>query len=227
LDLSWKVPIGDFHTFRERLPEHMLQYDPYHLLYPGDDNLREWTQQNKKARHKSVKTGNGLAVEPVEKRGRRRPKINVEPAPARRASYNVDVVTQELLKENSKGRDARLCGNLTSLTRHIKSQKYDKHGGHCAFCGLTAHFRCMVCNEWLYFLPSTGIVKGYDWFLKWHDEAFFGLGKMDSVRIFNKRKKDWTPPNCMVKQRNERHINNLKNDENNSSTEDDSSSNMK
>jgi hypothetical protein len=50
---------------------------------------------------------------------------------------------------------------------------------------------------------------------------------MDSVRIFNKRKKDWTPPNRMVKKRNEHHSNSLKNDENASSTEYDSSSNMK
>jgi hypothetical protein len=83
-----------------------------------------------------------------------------------------------------------------------------------------------VCNEWLHFLPSTGIAKGYDCFFKWHDEAFFGLGRMNSVCIFNKRKKDWTPPNRTVKQRNKRHINNLKNDENDSSSEDDSS-NMK
>jgi hypothetical protein len=160
LDPSWKVPIEDFHTFRERLSEQMIQYDPHHRLYPGDDNLRYCTQQNKNARQKSVKTGKGLVVEPVEKRGRGRPKKNVEPTPARRASARVDGVTPELLKENSVGRDARLCVNLTSLTRHIKSQKYDKHGGQCAFCGLTAHFRCMLCNEWLHFLPSIGIAKG-------------------------------------------------------------------
>jgi hypothetical protein len=94
----------------------MLQYDPRHRVYPGDDNLRECTQQNKKARHKSVKTGKGLTVEPVEKCGRGRPKKNVEPPPAQCASYNVDVVTQELLKEHSEGRDTRFCGNLTSLT---------------------------------------------------------------------------------------------------------------
>jgi hypothetical protein len=49
---------------------------------------------------------------------------------------------------------------------------------------------------------------------------------MDYVRIFNKRKKDWTPPNRTVKQRNERHVNSFKDDENDSSTEDDSSRNM-
>jgi hypothetical protein len=151
----------------------------------------------------------------------------VEPAPARRASSQVYVVTQELLKENSAGRDARLCGNLTLLTRHVKSQKYGKHGGQSAFCCLTAHFRCMVCNERLHFLPSTGIANGYDCFFKWHDEAFFGLGSKDSVCIFNTRKKDWTQPNRTVRQRNERHINRLKNDENDNSTEDDSSSNIK
>jgi hypothetical protein len=74
LDPSWKVPIEDFHTFHERLSEQMLQYDPHHCFYPGDDNLRDCTQQNKKARQKSVKSGKGLAVEPVEKRGRGRPK---------------------------------------------------------------------------------------------------------------------------------------------------------
>jgi hypothetical protein len=70
------------------------------------------------------------------------PRKNVEPTPAQRASAQVDVLSQELLKENSVGRDARLCVNITLLTRHIKSQKYDKHGGQCAFCGLTAYFRC-------------------------------------------------------------------------------------
>jgi hypothetical protein len=112
------------------------------------------------------------------------PRKNVELTSARRASEQVDIVTQELLKENSVGRDARLCGNLKSLTGHIKSQTYAKHGGQVAFCGLTAHFRCTACNEWLHFLPSTGIAKGYDCFFKWHAEAFFGLGRMESVRIF-------------------------------------------
>jgi hypothetical protein len=222
LDPSWKVPIEDLHTFHERLSEQMLQYDPRHRLYPGDVNLRDCTQQNKKARQKSVKTGNGLAVEPSEKRGRGRPKKNVEATPARRASVNVDGVTHELLKDNIVCRDKSLCGNFTSLTRHVNSKKYDKHGGQCAFCGIIAHSRCMVCND-----PATGISKGYDCFFKWHDEAYFGLGRMDSVCIFNKWKNDWTPPNRMIKQRNERHINNLKNVENDSSAEDDSSNNMR
>jgi hypothetical protein len=69
LDLSLKVPIEDFHTFRERLSEQMLQYNPRHRLYPGDDNLRDCTQQNKKARHKSVQTGEGLTIEPADNRG--------------------------------------------------------------------------------------------------------------------------------------------------------------
>jgi hypothetical protein len=69
LDLSWKVPIEDFHTFREKLSEQMLQYDPHHRLYHGDENLLDCNQQNKKAQHKSVKTGKGLVVKPVEKGG--------------------------------------------------------------------------------------------------------------------------------------------------------------
>jgi hypothetical protein len=82
-------------------------------------------------------------------------------------------------------------------------------------------------DKWLHLIPATGIAKEYDCFFKWHDEAYFGLGRMDSVRIFNKQKKDWTTPNYTVKQRNERHINNLKINENDSSIEDDSNINMK
>jgi hypothetical protein len=120
LDPSWKVYIEDFHTFHKRLLDQMLQYYPRHRLYPDNDNLREYTQQNKKAQYKSVNIGKGLATEPADKRGRGRPKKNVDTTPVR-ASGKVGAITQELLKANSQGRDAMLCGNLTSLTRHIKS----------------------------------------------------------------------------------------------------------
>jgi hypothetical protein len=77
------------------------------------------------------------------------------------------------------------------------------------------------------FSSAIGKAKGYDLFFKWHDEAYFGLGRMDLVRIFNKLKKDWTPPNRSIKQRNERHIAKLKNDKSDEDTEDDSSNNEK
>jgi hypothetical protein len=72
LDPSWKVDILDFHSFRERLSEVMLQYDPHHRLYPGDNNLRDCTRQNKKQRQKSV----GLTTADEGKRGRGCPKKN-------------------------------------------------------------------------------------------------------------------------------------------------------
>jgi hypothetical protein len=115
LDPSLKVQIEDFHTFRERLLEQMLQYNPRHRLYPGDDNLRDCTQQNKKQRQKSVNTGTGLTTAPAEKRDRGRPKKNTPTIPAR-ASVQLDAITQDHLKESSEGRYARFCGNITTLT---------------------------------------------------------------------------------------------------------------
>jgi hypothetical protein len=85
----------------------------------------------------------------------------------------------------------------------------------------------MVCNELLHFIPATGKAKGYDCFFKWHDEEYFGLGRMNSVCIFNKKKKDWTPANHLIKQRNELHKAKLKKDKSNEDTEDDSSNNEK
>jgi hypothetical protein len=48
---------------------------------------------------------------------------------------------------------------------------------------------------------------------------------MHAVRIFNKRKKDWTPPNLSIKRRNEQHIARSKNKNNVEDTEDNSSNN--
>jgi hypothetical protein len=53
-DPSWKVQIEDFHTFRERLLDQMLQYDPCHRLYHGYDNLHDCTQQNRKKDDRSL-----------------------------------------------------------------------------------------------------------------------------------------------------------------------------
>jgi hypothetical protein len=83
----------------------------------------------------------------------------------------------------------------------------------------------MVCNKWLHFLPETGKAKGYDCFFKWQDEAYVGLRRMDSVRMYKKWKNDQMPPNRSIKLRNERHVAKLKNNENDKDTEDGSSSN--
>ena len=215
LDPLWKVqkPMS-FWRFRERLSIQILQYDPQHRLYPGDDALRKSTQQSKAQRKASKVRASALSDSGGSKRGRGRPN-------KRAASPTVpNGVTAVALSTASTGRNARLCGNLSNLMRHINSRIYDKHGCQCVYCGLDSNWKCGICKEWVHWYPKTGVAKGADCYMKYHDEEYFGLGRDDQVALLKKRRKDWTAPNLTQRRANARHVAGLKTTgESNSDTE--------
>jgi hypothetical protein len=85
-DPTWKAakPVS-FHKFHDSLSQQMLQWDPAHQLYPGDNNMRKVKQLNKTQR--------------VEKK-RRSFEIN---------GYE-DTVSMDEFKRSKQGPNPRLCG---------------------------------------------------------------------------------------------------------------------
>jgi hypothetical protein len=201
LNPLWKVqkPMTLW-RFRERLSIQILQYDPQHHLYPGDEALRKSTQKSKAQRKTSKVRASALSDSGGIKRGRGRPN-------KRTASPTVpNGVTAEFLSTAITGRNARLCGNLSNFMRHINSRIYDKHGCQCVYCGLDWNLKCGICKEWVHWYPKTGVAKGADCYMKYNDEEYFGLGYDDQVALLKKRRKDWTAPNLTQRRANARHV---------------------
>jgi hypothetical protein len=93
------------------------------------------TQQSK-AQHESSKAKGGyLYGSGGSRRARGRPS-------KREASPTVPVgVIAKALAAVSTGREARLCGNLSTLIWHINARIYDKHGVHCVYYGLDLNWK--------------------------------------------------------------------------------------
>jgi hypothetical protein len=165
----------------------MLQYDPQHHLYPGNEGMRKSTQQGKARCKASTAKGGSLSDSEGSKRG-------------------TMSVTADNPGDASSGRDAQLGGNLSTLMRHINGRIYDKHGVQCVYCGLDSNCICDICKEWVHWYPKTGVAKDADCYMKYHDEEYFVLGRDDQVLFFKKRKNDWNPPNQTQRRANAQHV---------------------
>jgi hypothetical protein len=76
--------------------------------------------------------------------------------------------------------------------------------------GWTQIGKCVICKEWVRWYPKTGVAKGSDCSMNYHDEEYLGLGRDDQVSLLKKRRKDWTAPNQTQRRANARHVARLK-----------------
>ena len=181
LEAAWKVakPM-DFWSFREMLSMQMLDYDPTSRLYPGDENMRKATAQNKRQRALSSSKGNN-------------------------GSQTASVTLEQL-----EGADQRLCGDLSKLQCHLDSVVYGKNGKDCDVCGIPCYTSCGICKTPVHCFPQKGPQLAKDCFLDAHSEHCYGLCRSDALTLFRKRRKDWNPPTKAAKRRNATHIKSLK-----------------
>ena len=175
----------EFHEYRERLSQQGLEYDPSEQKYPGDKLMRVNT--------KKTKNGNNNDVTKM-------PGSNNRP----KKSSKHKMITAEQLKEAKRGLKSRLCGDLTKISAHLRSETRVSNQV-CAFCGEISYTKCGICDAALHNNPSTGKCKGYNCFLDYHSDVCFGLAKSDS-HLLRKRKKDWVSPDVNVRSANKNYI---------------------
>ena len=168
-----------FHQFREKLSQQGLEYDPRNCNYHGDKLMRVNTKMSKSARDESKTPGSN-----------NRPK----------KTSKLKTVTEEQLKEAKKGLKTRLCGDLTKIGVHLKSEERISNQV-CVFCGQTTYTKCGVCDAALHNNPSTGKCKGFNCFIDYHSDVCFGLAKNDS-HMLRKRKSDWIAPTAEQRRAN-------------------------
>ena len=125
---------------------------------------------------------------------------------------HLEVVTkQDLVLELSKNEtNRRLCGDITCFSEHCASKQYFCTGGICAWCGIKTYTKCMKCGVYVHFFPQQGQVGcKSNCFLNYHNDALFGLTRIDS-ELVKKKKANWSKPNENKRKQNRKHISKLK-----------------
>lgn len=111
--------------------------------------------------------------------------------------------------QSARGGNSRLCGDLSTLQRHIAAAKTgNKHPKNCKVCGEPAYSECTLCQVPLHYVTQRGSGAGKQCFFQWHDESFFGLCREDCTLI-NKRKAEWEFPTLSKQRENQRFIRQL------------------
>ena len=181
LDESWAVEVKrrmSFSSFRARLSEQMLGYNPAMNFYPGDKTFRMSTQAPK-GRRKSDEDH-----------------INTSP----------EGVTLEHYKAALQG--GRLCATLEEIREHFSSVYPDKgnNAAACEACGSKTIWRCGKCGKAMC-TTRKRTWSGGTCIFKYHSHDFFGLSRSDKEQIEGKSIRTWTPPNNYVISKNARKIN--------------------
>ena len=150
---DWFVPIKErmtFRTYRLRLSEQMLTYDPKKGLYPGDEKFRSWTKEYKRKRGRDTHVcDDGLTVSSFK-----------------RAKLETRTCTP------------RLCGDLDALCKHSQSMYKLTCKGMCQVCGKKTVFKCGICDKRLcLFEKKKWSAKCFH---AYHNDNFFGLAKGDA-----------------------------------------------
>jgi len=153
----------------------MLLYSPQDRKYPGDEKFRISTRQPKNKRaHANASRKNASSAS---------------------ASVNTAESTCTLTRESFGKNAKQLCGDLTSLYRHIESVKpTDSSGRICVVCGKRCYSVCVACGEAMHRFPKKNDNEGaVPCFYHHHNTSFFGLSKRDAP-VAGTRIKDWTFP---------------------------------
>lgn len=184
---DWKVAkLMSFRDFRLKLSKQQCQYRPRFRLYPGDEKMRDATQQHKTRRQSLSSVSGNSAVSTTD--------------------YDGEVELHQLTRAISQG---RCCsGNYEVLRKHLKSMHKKSNSSRCEVCGEACYWKCGLCNRPVHVLTQKGGFNGMPCFLDFHDEYCFGLAKCDS-----KKKKEWRPATDKEKRSHSRFIKNLKTDE--------------
>jgi len=206
LERSWKVkkPL-DFWSFREKLSEQMLAYNPTKRLYPGDHLLRKATQQCKHIRLKAkVQREKEAAENPPDTDNSK------EESSEEEEDYGTTKKEYRTIVKNERRMETRICGDLNKFEAHCLSvslPKDQKHPKQCRVCGKECYTECTLCTPAcpLHYFPNRGSNSGKICFVEWHNRDFFGLARDDCGRV-NKRKTDWIAPTSAEKLSNSRRI---------------------
>ena len=180
-----------FAQFWEKLSLQGLSYNPEELHYPGDGEMRVNTKKSKKARQLFY---NGAVEKPKARRGRPRNDASPQPAKQFRSAKCTPSPTQ-YKNAKEKGKNPRLCGDLSNLTKHVASIERFKHERQCAFCGKPAYSRCMLCMGCppLHFVPQRGENANSTCFFDYHNDVLFGMAR-DDHRILYGNVNSWKCP---------------------------------
>ena len=188
-----------FHQFRDRLSKQGIAYDPGLRLYMGDERMRKNTNKTKERRE-----GGQKLKTPQHKRARLiRGALKAGRPP--KDDTRCGVVTPEMLKKAKTVLKKRFCGSLTKYIQHEESVRYldnkvYKKGKVCYWCGDYTWSFCGCCQDpvtkeaiYLHHCPRTGKSKGKCCFAHFHNEDGFGLARMDSD-FLGEKKCNWSKP---------------------------------
>jgi hypothetical protein len=184
LDESWAMEVKkrmSFSSFRIRLSEQMLAYNPTMNWYPGDKTFRVNTQAPK-GRRKSDED-----------------RIELSPDGATLEHYKAAVKCE------------RLCFTLEEIREHFLSVYPDKgnNAAVCEACGSKTIWRCGKCGKAMCTTRKRAWSGGTCIF-KYHSYEFFGLSRSDKEEIEGKSVRTWTAPTNVVIAKNARKINRWK-----------------
>ena len=150
----------------------MLKYTPKDKALPGDEYFREWTRRSKRQRDSSVSSS---ANTPFF------------------SGAGVSLENYKRAKKSTRHTTPRLCGDLNDIKIHFASVKKHSNIARCEVCGEKTAFKCGLCNKFLCMYRKRQLNGGHC-VLTYHDDAFYGLSKTDSLELFGNEKGKWVQP---------------------------------
>ena len=76
---------------------------------------------------------------------------------------------------------ASLCGNLTHLDMHLKSEETgNKHDNACNVYGKVDYPKCSICGVCLHLMANRYQTLEWTSFFDYHNDTFFGLARADA-----------------------------------------------
>ena len=134
-------------------------------------------------------------------------------AKKKKRGTNIDataaVVTPAQFRDAKKNDNARLCGDLTRITRHLNSIE-ECSQRLCGWCGEPCYYKCGLCGISAHNNAKKGKYPGRNCFMYLHNDAYYGLGWEDQHALFGGKRQEirkvWTPPTDEAIEKNARHI---------------------
>jgi hypothetical protein len=193
VDPDWKVdkPMTA-PEYRRKLARQMCEYRARKREYPGDDKMREATQQCKKRR-----------------RGRAYEKRLIEALEtcddgSKRVSYDQYLAAK---KPRSRAETTRLCSdNIDMLKKHINSYNFKATRAKCQVCGAPCSSRCGTCGLSACFkserYKSQSVTCSFDL----HNDDYFGLTMDDQAKLLGRPKGKFKKATTSEVKANRKHI---------------------
>ena len=89
-----------------------------------------------------------------------------------------------------------MCGDLSVFEEHMRAEKEYHNKRIFVVCNGYTYSRCTICNVLLHYFLKKGKDKRKMYFLKYHNDNYFGLCRSD-FSMTGKKVKDWKPPSAI------------------------------